>query len=78
MCQYSEARQPAETDVDHTYDLGGRVTGITDSTGTTTLAYDVTGRLTEEEDGSGQAIGYDYNVGSASFRTYACGGLSAG
>lgn len=65
---------PAEIDVEYTYDVTGRITGIVDATGTTSFAYDVTGRLVGEEDGSGQAIAYDYDdIGQLNSLTYPSG-----
>jgi len=47
----------------HVYDDVGRLTELTDSTGTTTLTYDSTGRVASETDGSGDTITYTYDAG---------------
>jgi RHS repeat-associated protein len=44
------------------YDGGGRLTGVEDATGTTSLAYDEDGRLVSETDGSGDSLAYSYDA----------------
>jgi RHS repeat-associated protein len=45
-----------------TYDADGHRTGMTDATGTSTLAWDSLGRLTSSKDGYGNEVAYTYDL----------------
>ena len=65
---YSES---GSTDTTYTYDASGRPLTMTDSTGTTSFDYEVTGRLATETDGSGDTVGYEYDdIGQLTELTY--------
>jgi RHS repeat-associated protein len=52
---YPDASTP---DVSYTYDLDGNRTSMTDGTGLSTYAYDARDRLIQEQDGTGDFVGY--------------------
>lgn len=57
-----------------TYDADGRVTSMSDGTGTTTYVYDSLGRLVSSTNGSGQTVAYGYDLdGDATSISYANG-----
>jgi RHS repeat-associated protein len=53
---------PATSDTGLEYDANGNVTKMIDGTGESTFLYDELGRLTEAEDGHGDAIDYSYDL----------------
>ncbi|WP_327066080.1 RHS repeat-associated core domain-containing protein [Kitasatospora sp. NBC_01302] len=55
---YSDGRTPAVT---FGYDAGGRRTGMTDGTGSTTWSYDAFGEVLKEVNGAGASVGYGYD-----------------
>jgi RHS repeat-associated protein len=70
----SESSVAGSTDVSLSYDPGGRVTQVVDSTGTSLFQYDEVGRLVEESDGGGAVVSYDYDdVGQLVGLTYPSG-----
>ncbi len=58
---FSEA---GTTDVTVEYDKDGNVTKMVDGTGTTKRTFDQLGRLTEVENGGGEVVKYEYNLGN--------------
>lgn len=68
---YSDGKTP---NVTYTYDADGRRYQMTDGSGTTTYGYEALGRLTGEVDGSGNFIGYSYDLaGRLTTLTYPSG-----
>jgi RHS repeat-associated protein len=62
---------PATPDVAYTYDPAGRRLTMADGTGTTTYSHDALGRLTGVTDGTGDTVGYGYDLrGSLTSLTY--------
>jgi RHS repeat-associated protein len=57
---YSEEATP---DASSEYDADGNRVKMIDGTGESTFAYDQLGRLTESENGHGEAVKYSYNLG---------------
>ncbi|MBG0831872.1 hypothetical protein HS041_29615 [Planomonospora sp. ID67723] len=53
---------PATADVTFTYDALGRMTTMTDGTGTTRHTYDALGRRITSVNGAGAEVGYHYNA----------------
>ncbi len=50
-------------DVEAAYDADSNLTSMVDGTGESTYAYDQLGRLTETEDGHGDTVGYEFDLG---------------
>ncbi len=57
---YSDETTP---NVDMDYDPDGNLTSMVDGSGESAFVYDELGRLTESENGHGDVVDYDYNVG---------------
>lgn len=65
---YSGSSAPS---VGYTYDAAGRLTAMTDGTGTSSFGYDPFGELTSATNGAGQTVGYGYDAdGNATSITY--------
>jgi RHS repeat-associated protein len=58
---YSDGVTPNVTNI--TYDDNGRKLTSTDGTGTSSWSYDSFGQLTSSTDGSGDTVGYSYDIG---------------
>jgi RHS repeat-associated protein len=59
---YSDGKTHA---VEYEYNKDGKMTVMTDGTGTTTNTYDQLDRLTETEDGHKETVKYEYNLANA-------------
>jgi RHS repeat-associated protein len=60
--EVSYSAEPAQ-DTTFSYDEDGNLTGMVDGTGTSTYEYDQLDRLTHSEDGAGETVGWEWNLG---------------
>jgi RHS repeat-associated protein len=60
--EVSYSAEPAQ-DTTFSYDEDGDLTGMVDGTGTSTYEYDQLGRLIHSEDGNGEVVSWEWNLG---------------